>query len=165
MDDHHSHAPALPFRHFLRVRYSECDAQKVVFNSRYTEYVDVAFTEFMRALGYGAHAPDSNPELQLVKHTIEWRSSARFDDVLEIRVEALRLGTTSVTMRCEMRRAGEDALLAQTETVYVHVDPHSFNKAPIPARLREALQRGAPGVQVDHGHVAGASSAAAGVRR
>ena len=32
---------ALPFRYYLRVRYIECDAQKVVFNSRYSEYVDV----------------------------------------------------------------------------------------------------------------------------
>ena len=32
-----------PFRYYLRVRYIECDAQKVVFNSRYGEYViDVA---------------------------------------------------------------------------------------------------------------------------
>ena len=28
------------FRYYLRVRYIECDAQKVVFNSRYSEYVD-----------------------------------------------------------------------------------------------------------------------------
>jgi len=33
-----------PFRYYLRVRYVECDAQKVVFNSRYAEYVDVSVT-------------------------------------------------------------------------------------------------------------------------
>ena len=38
------------FSHTLRVRYHECDAQKVVFNSRYGEYVDVAFGEYMRSL-------------------------------------------------------------------------------------------------------------------
>ncbi|MGH9635377.1 MAG: acyl-CoA thioesterase, partial [Candidatus Angelobacter sp.] len=41
------------FRYYLRVRYGECDAQKVVFNARYAEYVDLATTEFLRALGYG----------------------------------------------------------------------------------------------------------------
>ena len=39
------------FRYYLRVRYSECDAQKVVFNSRYGDYIDLATTEFLRALG------------------------------------------------------------------------------------------------------------------
>ena len=34
----------MPFRYYLRVRYIECDAQKVVFNSRYGEYVDVSIT-------------------------------------------------------------------------------------------------------------------------
>src|SRR5262249_24046289 len=33
-----------PFRYYLRVRYIECDAQKVVFNSRYGEYIDVRST-------------------------------------------------------------------------------------------------------------------------
>ena len=42
---------ALPFRYYLRVRYIECDAQKVVFNSRYSEYVDVSINEFLRAIG------------------------------------------------------------------------------------------------------------------
>jgi acyl-CoA thioester hydrolase len=37
------------FRYGLRVRYGECDAQKVVFNSRYSGYVDIAASEFLRA--------------------------------------------------------------------------------------------------------------------
>jgi hypothetical protein len=41
----------IPFRYYLRVRYIECDAQKVVFNSRYSEYVDVGINEFLRAAG------------------------------------------------------------------------------------------------------------------
>ena len=39
-----------PFRFRFRVRYNECDAQLVVFNARYADYVDLAMTEFMRAL-------------------------------------------------------------------------------------------------------------------
>jgi hypothetical protein len=35
------------------VRDIECDAQKVVFNSRYGEYVDVAINEFVRAIAAG----------------------------------------------------------------------------------------------------------------
>ena len=33
-----------PFRYYLRVRYGECDAQKVVFNSRYSESVSPSKT-------------------------------------------------------------------------------------------------------------------------
>ncbi|MEQ9510770.1 MAG: hotdog domain-containing protein, partial [Alloalcanivorax xenomutans] len=74
-----------PFRYRLRVRYSECDAQHVVFNARYGDYVDLAMTEFMRALGrdYGALLA-RGLDNQVVKLTLEWKASARFDDVLEI---------------------------------------------------------------------------------
>ena len=39
-----------PFRFLFRVRYGECDAQAIVFNARWGDYVDIAVTEFARAL-------------------------------------------------------------------------------------------------------------------
>jgi acyl-CoA thioesterase FadM len=32
----------------VRVRFAECDAQNVVFNARYGDYVDVAVSEYYR---------------------------------------------------------------------------------------------------------------------
>ncbi len=133
-----------PFTYTLRVRYHECDAQKVVFNSRYGEYVDVAFGEFMRALGYYDNGPNGNPELQLVRQVTEWKGPARFDDMLEIAVAPLKLGNTSLTLRSEFRRQGQAALLAHTETTYVHVDAKSFVKSPLPATMRAALEQALP---------------------
>ena len=37
------------FRYYVRVRYQECDAQHVVFNARYGDYIDLACFEFLRA--------------------------------------------------------------------------------------------------------------------
>ena len=62
---------APPFRCYLRVRYVECDAQKVVFNSRYSEYVDVGMTEFLRAAAIQHEFADGLLDFQLVKQTIE----------------------------------------------------------------------------------------------
>lgn len=144
-----SDAAVPPFRHLLRVRYGECDAQKVVFNARYGDYVSVALNEFMRAIGYGPEHP-SDPEIQLVRQTTEWRASARFDEVIDISVYAVHLGNTSFTMRYEFRRNGEPQPFATSETVYVHVHPQQFTKQPLPEHLRTALARGAPGVISDH---------------
>ena len=55
------------FRYYLRVRYIECDAQKVVFNSRYSEYVDVGFSEFLRAAGQIVAIPKSRVVLKPVR--------------------------------------------------------------------------------------------------
>lgn len=137
------------FRYYLRVRYHECDAQKVVFNARYGEYLDLAVGEFLRALGYGEAMIRGELDYQLVKQTTEWRAPARYDDVLEIAVAARRLGTTSFTLGAEFRRDGAPALLATTETVYVLVDSATLAKRPLPADLRTALERGSA-AQVDH---------------
>lgn len=138
------------FSYFLRVRYGECDAQKVVFNSRYGEYVDLAAAEFMRALGFEHEIQTAELDYQVVKQTTEWRAPARFDQVLEISVATKHLGTTSFILLTEFRIAGDEAVIATSESVYVHVDTHTLKKSPIPARLRDALERGAGGKRVDH---------------
>jgi acyl-CoA thioester hydrolase len=141
---------AAPFRYYLRVRFSECDAQKVVFNARYGEYVDLATTEFFRSMGYGEAVIQGDIDYQLVKQTIEWKLSARFDQVLELSVASARLGTTSFTLRCEFSIAGDGQQIASAETVYVLVDSVTLQKRELPADLRASLERGAPGRVVDH---------------
>lgn len=131
-----------PYRHLLRVRYGECDGQKVVFNARYGEYVDLAFTEFARALGYAEDGGIPLPECQLVKQTTEWFAPSRNDELLELTVTAIALGNTSFTMLTEFRRHGDALLRARTETVYVHIDPVTWRKAPLPSRFRQQLEQG-----------------------
>lgn len=141
---------SLHFRYYLRVRYGECDAQKVVFNARYAEYVDLATTEFLRALGYGEQLFSGELDFQLVKQTIEWKAPARFDQVLEISVFEKALGNTSFTLAAEFRIGGHDRLIATAETIYVLVKQHTLTKMPLPPDLRAAMQQGAAGITTDH---------------
>jgi len=138
------------FTHYLRVRYSECDAQKVVFNSRYADYVDVAVNEFLRGAGLEHQMVHGPYDFQLVKQTVEWKGSARFDEVLEISVSALRLGNTSFTLGAEVRKAGSSPLIAAIETVYVLIDAKTMEKLAIPEDVRAALAGGAADVVTDH---------------
>lgn len=138
------------FRYYLRVRYGECDAQKVVFNARYGDYIDISITEFLRALGYGAELASGELDFQLVKQTTEWRAPARYDDVLEARVATVRIGNTSFALGCEFRVAGREALICSSETVYVLVDTATLAKRPVPENLRQRLQAGAGGCVTDH---------------
>ena len=139
-----------PFRYFLRVRYIECDAQKVVFNSRYSEYVDVAINEFIRAIGLLDDFVAGHLDFQLVKQTIEWKAPARFDQVLELSIAATRLGNTSFTVRTDFRIAGDDRVIVTVETVYVLVDAATLTKLSLPDGLRTALTQGAAGMVTDH---------------
>ena len=143
-------AEPLPFRYYLRVRYIECDAQKVVFNSRYSEYVDVGINEFLRAAGVLGDFITGPLDFQLVKQTVEWKAPARFDQVLELRIGATRLGTTSFTIGTEFRVAGEQRVIVTVETIYVLVDGKTLTKLPLPGAIRVALQEGAAGRVADH---------------
>jgi len=133
------------------VRYQECDAQHVVFNARYADFIDLASFEFLRAALPSPEAcHDGSFEVQTVRQVIEWKAPARFDDVLEIAVRTTRLGRTSFTLTFAIRRAGAQALLATSETVYVHVDKATYTKRPIAGEMRAALLHGAAGKRVDH---------------
>ena len=139
-----------PFRYFVRVRYIECDAQKVVFNSRYSEYVDVAINEFLRAAGVLDQFTAGHLDFQLVKQTIEWKAPARFDQVLELSIAATRLGTTSFTVQTDFRIAGDSRVIVTIETIYVLVDGRTLTKLALPDELRAALTAGAAGRVTDH---------------
>ena len=140
----------LPFRLYIRVRYQDCDAQHVVFNSRYSDYADFACFEFLRAaLPRPTDGMDGTFEIQVVRQVIEWKTPARFDNVLEISTWVSRIGTTSFVLNTEMRRAGEPDVLATTETTYVQVDPKAGTTRPSAPDLRTALEAGARGKTTD----------------
>ena len=140
---------SLSFRFGMRVRYGECDQQGVVFNPRYGEYVDNANTEFMRHVRTAADAGREQFQSQVVRLLLEWKSPARFDDVLDIYVSTQSLGTTSFTLRYEIFRRDEEVPLAIAESTNVNVDPVTWRKTALPESIRSALLQAANGKVVD----------------
>ena len=140
-----------PFRYLFRVRYGECDAQQVVFNARYADYLDLAGTEFWRALLGGYHVLlEQGLDTQVVRLLIEWQSPARFDDVLCADVSVSRVGNTSFSITVRMTQATDGREVACAEVVYVLVDAADFTKRSVPEFLRQRLLAGVPGVIVNH---------------
>ena len=144
-------ADTAPFRYLLRVRYGECDAQQVVFNARYADYVDLTVTEFWRAMGLSyTEMMAQGLDNQLVSLSLQWTSPGRFDDVLAVDVETLRLGTTSFTLSFSFSQYPSARPIATAEAVYVLLDIDQWRKTPIPDVLRERLTAGARGLVIDH---------------
>ncbi len=138
------------FRYYVRVRYQECDAQLVVFNARYGDYIDLAVTEFLRAVFAPRDPLDGSFEMQVVRQLIEWKGPARYNDVLEIATRIGRFGTTSFTVAFALRRAGEADPIVTAELVYVVMDKATWTKRPLSADERALLEAGARGAVVDH---------------
>ena len=138
-----------PFKYRLRVRYHECDGQKVVFNARYGEYVDVGALEYCRAL-FGAVEPEHGGfDWRLVHQSMDWKAPAAFDEILDVEIVTESVGNSSFTLKSEVKKASDETLLLAARTIYVVYDEASASKAPVGDEMRARLVAGAPGVIVD----------------
>ena len=129
------------FSHRLRVRWSEVDRQDIVFNGHYLTYFDLAMTEYLRAMGfpYPAGLLEAGSDLFVVKATVEYKASARYDEEIDIHCRVARIGRSSMQFLFEIYR--DDDLLITGENIYVNADPNTKQSAPVPDVLREAIQR------------------------
>jgi acyl-CoA thioester hydrolase len=127
------------FNHDFRVRYGECDPQGIVFNANYVAYFDHGITELWReAFGSYAVMEERGIDMVVAELNVEFRGSARFDDLVTLSAAIERLGTTSMTTRLWLHR--EEELLVEGWVRHVIVDRESWEKTEIPAWLRQGLE-------------------------
>ena len=121
----------------LRVRWSEVDMQKIVFNGHYLMYFDTAMAGYWRALAmpYEATMQQLQGDLYVRKATLEYLGSARYDDVCEVGMRCARVGNSSITFTAALFR-GEN-LLVHGELIYVFADPATQTSQPVPQALRD----------------------------
>jgi acyl-CoA thioester hydrolase len=130
------------FHHTLRVRYSEIDQQGIVFNGNYMTYYDVAQVEYFRAIGMKAQdMVAAGADTVLARIAIEFKATARFDDLLEIHARVSKIGNTSIVMDFEIYAEGEDRLISSATTVYVCVDPQALKPIRVPDQIRFVISR------------------------
>ena len=111
----------------LRVRWSECDAQGIIYYGRYMDYVEIGLAEYFRNLGHRLYDETQRAyfDTATVKITMEYRAPVRVDEMLEVYTRVSRIGTTSLVTETEIYREGEEELLTRAETVYVDFDSAS----------------------------------------
>ena len=125
------------FRITLRVRYSECDPQGVVFNANYLMYFDLAMTELWRELGGYQEMVDAGVDMVVGEATVRYLAPLRFDDEFEVVARIVRLGETSMTTELVIESGGEPA--AEGELRHVFIESGGGMKAPIPEPIRSGL--------------------------
>ncbi|MED4474130.1 MULTISPECIES: acyl-CoA thioesterase [Bacillaceae] len=127
------------FSHRLRVRYSEIDGQKVVYNSHYLTYIDVAVTEYFERILSQEEA--SRFDYVLAKATLEYKRSAYFYDWLTVWCRMDNIGNKSMTMNFMITREDEVEPVLLAEIIYVYVDPKTILPSPVPDFVRKRIEQ------------------------
>jgi len=125
----------------FRVRYSEVDGQKIVFNAHYLTYYDTAITEYFRALPYDymGQVERTGQDFHTVRTLVEYQQAIAFDEDIEVLVRTSRLGRSSITFLLEIHPQGREHLRATGEVVWVNTDQAMHKSAAVPQDLVDKL--------------------------
>jgi len=140
--------------HTLRVRWSEVDMQKIVFNAHYLTYLDTAMADYWRALAvpYEAAMVMLEGDLYVKKATVEYHASAHYDELLHVGLRCERIGTSSIIFSGAIFLG--EKLLITAELIYVFADPATQTSRSVPDALRRLMtdyEAGKPSVRAHTG--------------
>ncbi|MDB5522897.1 MAG: ybgC [Rhizobium sp.] len=128
-----------PEGHILtqRVYYEDTDFSGVVYHARYLHFLERGRTDFLRCLGIGQAALASGEQgesLVFVVHRMEidFKSSAKMDDVLSIRTVTEKAAGAKLILNQEIRSDGTLLIAARVIVAVI-------NTAGRPRRLPDAI--------------------------
>ena len=121
----------------LRVRYYECDMQRVVHNAVYLAWCDDVGDRLFREAGIEAA---DGWDVMVKTATVTWQAPARLGDAVEIEPRITRWGTTSFDVTYTGTKDG--APLFDAVITYVTVDMAEGTSIAVPDVFRRALVEG-----------------------
>ena len=123
-----------------RVPYADTDQMGVVYYGNYMALFERARNELMRACGYTYKECEQEGFMLPVVHAeADYKSPAKYDDLLEISAWVQLQKGVRIEIACEVRRKGEDAVLAKGYTRHVFVSTKDFRPCPPPQRFLDSL--------------------------
>lgn len=124
-----------------RVRWGDVDAASIIFYGAYIRFFEFAETELFRSVGlpYSVMFDELDVWLPRVHLECDFRQAAQLDDLLEVSVYVGKFGHKSMRLNFEVRRKGEEPLVAEAHFVLAAVQRETFQSVPIPDELKARL--------------------------
>ena len=124
-----------------RVRWGDVDAASIIFYGAYIRFFEFAETELFRAVGlpYSVMFEELDIWLPRVHLECDFHHAAQLDDLLEVSVFVGRIGNKSMRLDFEVRRKGDELVIAQAHFVLAAVRRDTFETVVIPDELRQRL--------------------------
>ncbi len=124
----------------IKVRFNEADLQGHVNFANYLFYFDVGLMEYMTVIGYDYRTMlAGGVDFLFAEAHSNYKSSAKWPEVLNIYTRISHLGQRSVRFDFEVHAAKDARLVATGHIVAVTAARNSFEPRQIPEGLRRAV--------------------------
>ena len=125
-----------PVIYVRKIRYSDTDAQGIVFNGNYARYFDDTVTDLFELIGYRW----GEVEIVLGRMEIDFRSMGRLGERLVTGARVERIGNTSLTVRLATWEEQSERTVAEARQIQVVVSGGDLRPVPVPADLVAAIE-------------------------
>ena len=131
------------FSYSFRIRYSEVDAQGIVFNAHYLTYFDCAITEYFRAIkyNYANEVKKKNEDFHVIKTTIDYKKPIIFDQIVDACIRIGHIGNTSLKFQISLFANKLNRALAYGEVIQVYADQKTNKAIPLPSHLVAKIRK------------------------
>ncbi len=125
----------------LRVRYSETDQMGVVYHGNYLPYFEIGRVEWLRDKGVSYKWMEENGiGLPIVSLTLNYKKSARYDDLLTVRTTFKSQSSVKIEFDCEIENENGD-LLTTMHIMLVFVDMKTGRPVAPPDYIKTILEK------------------------
>jgi acyl-CoA thioester hydrolase len=123
------------------VRWSDIDRAGIIYYGQFLRFFEIAETELFRSVGlpYSEVFDRFDIWLPRVQIHFDFRKPLMLDDPIEVSAFVGRFGNKSLTLRFEVNKKGETALVAEGHVVLACVSRSTFKSISIPAEIIERL--------------------------
>lgn len=123
----------------IRVRYAETDQMRVVYHGNYAQYFEIGRVEWLRNKGISYKwMEDNGIMLPVVSLTMNYKKSARYDELLTLRTKLKKLTTVKIEFDYELYNESEE-LLTTGNSILVFVDMKTGRPVSPPQYISEIL--------------------------
>ena len=129
-------------KNILKVRYSEIDAQAIVYNSHYLTYFDISLSELMdNVFDQEKYIKETGNDFHTVNVNMSYLVPAKLNDELEVYSAVKNIGNSSITFVQEIYKKHSDVLLNKSEIVWVNTNQASHSSTSIPNELKQKFEK------------------------
>ncbi|MBI4535019.1 MAG: acyl-CoA thioesterase [Ignavibacteriae bacterium] len=127
----------------IKVRNYEIDSQGIVHNANFLLYFEVGRVAYAENLGIKVDINTNQHESRVVvvRNEIDYRSPARFGEVIDIYTRISFIRNTSFAFEAFLQEHDSKRLIAENVSIHVWLDQHLHQPRPVPDDFRNLVQK------------------------